>query len=210
MRLRLPTGAGRRTALRTTALTAGLAVLAGGLAGCGIRGTAVPVDAGSAPSRASCVVRSTPQSLTAPSTVTTSVQLVCTSQLLPVPRVVTVPEGSDPMALAQVLLDELKRQPTPGEDEAGFSTDVPQRLTLGAPRKGDPAGTLRLNVAPQELPPVALAQLVCTFAGTPAADGRATVVLGGPGEDDRPLGYPCTDETRTRPEAVRGGATTPP
>ncbi|MEU4208620.1 hypothetical protein AB0F13_01225 [Streptomyces sp. NPDC026206] len=189
------------SATRTAVLAAGLTLLAG----CGIRGTAVPVDAGSAPSRATCTTRPGPQSAPPPGSVTLSVQLVCTSQLLPVTRVVAVQEADDAVALARVLLDELRRQPAPVEDEAGFSTDVPQRLTVAGPRKGDPAGTLRLNTAPDDLPPLGLAQVVCTYAGTPAAGGSSTVVLGGP-SDDKPRGYTCTEETRTHPEAVQSSS----
>lgn len=191
----------RRAITRTTVLATGLAVMST-VAGCGIRGTAVPVDAGSAPSRATCVVRPGPQSAPPPGSTTISVQLVCTSQLLPVTRVVAVQEDNQAVSLARALLDELRRQPAPVEEEAGFSTDVPQRLTVSGPRKGDPDRTLRLNTAPEELPPLALAQVVCTYAGTAAADGRSTVVLGGPGED-KPRDYTCTEETRTHPETVQ-------
>ncbi|MFI9204667.1 hypothetical protein [Streptomyces sp. NPDC053048] len=186
---------------RAVAVAAGLSVLTA----CGIRGTAVPVDAGSAPSRATCVVRPGAQSAQPESRARMSVQLLCTSQLLPVTRLVEHASPEDPVALARLLLDELKRQPAPVEDEAGFSTEVPQRLTVSGPRQGDPAGTLRLNSAPDDLPPPALAQVVCTFAGTAAADGRSAVVLGGPGEE-KPKSYPCTDATRTHPESVHGGA----
>ncbi|MBO0652878.1 hypothetical protein J1792_08775 [Streptomyces triculaminicus] len=187
-------------AARAVALTAGLAVLTG----CGIRGTAVPVDAGSAPSRATCVVRPGAQSPPPEGSLRMSVQLLCTSQLLPVTRLVASPSPDDPAGLARALLEELKRQPSPVENEAGFSTEVPQRLTVSGPRPGDPAGTLRLNTAPEQLPPSALAQVVCTYAGTAAADGRSTVALGGP-DDERPKGYACTEETRAHPEAVRSG-----
>ncbi|MFI9721628.1 hypothetical protein ACIHFE_18555 [Streptomyces sp. NPDC052396] len=196
--------------MRRTAHTVLAAVtLAGALAGCGIRGTAVPVDAGGAPSRATCQVR--PQAPATPpaGSVSMPVQLVCTSQLLPVSRVVSSPGRQDAPGLAQALLDELRRQPSPAEDEAGFSTDVPQRLTVGGPRQGDPAGTLRLNTPPDELSPLALAQVVCTFAGTAATGGNRTVVLGGPGQEP-PRDYPCTDETRAHPETLQGGGTPVP
>ncbi|MEU3353242.1 hypothetical protein [Streptomyces sp. NPDC037389] len=199
----------RSVVIRTAALAAGVAALAAGLSGCGIRGTAVPVDAGSAPSRATCVVHG-PQSSATAGSATTSVQLLCTSLLLPVTRQVSVPEGGDPAALARALLDELKRPPSPAEDDAGFSTAVPQQLTVGGPAKGDPAGTLRLNMPPDDLAPLALAQVVCTFAGTPAADARPTVILGGP-SGARPRSYVCTDETRTHPETVQSnGSPLPP
>ncbi|MFI8938254.1 hypothetical protein [Streptomyces syringium] len=192
-----------RAATRALALTLG----AGALAGCGIRGTAVPVDAGSAPSRATCVVRSGAQSLPPAGSVAMSAQLVCGSQLLPVSRVMPLPEKTpeDALTVAQALLEELRRAPSSTEAAAGFSTDVPLRLSVSGPRKDDPAGTLRLSRAPEELPPLAVAQLVCTFTGTAATGGKAAVVLGGPG-DEAPKRFACTDEVRTRPETVRGTA----
>ncbi|MFI1972814.1 hypothetical protein BLA24_26645 [Streptomyces cinnamoneus] len=196
--MRLPATV-RTTAVRAAALAAG----AGLVAGCGIRGTAVPVDAGSAPSRATCVVRpAAPQSDPLPGSAVMSVQLLCGSQLLPVPRSVALPESGESVGTARALLEELQRQPSPVEDDAGFATDVPQRLTVRGSGPGDPAGTLRLGVKPDELPPVALAQLVCTYAGTAAADGKGTVVLGGP-DDEKPRGFTCTEETRTHPERTR-------
>ncbi|GHF48746.1 lipoprotein [Streptomyces mashuensis] len=199
-----------RVARRAVVVAAGLLVLSGTAAGCGIRGTAVPVDAGSAPSRATCVVRQGAQTAPPEGSVSLSVQLLCASQLLPVTRTVALPGDEDPAGAARALLDELKRQPSPLEDDAGFSTDVPQRLSVSGPRPGDPAGTLRLSVTPDELPAPGLAQVVCTFAGTAAAGGRSTVVLAGPGDErpDRPRSYGCGDEARARPESVRGSGTT--
>ncbi|WP_338931985.1 hypothetical protein WEB32_21320 [Streptomyces netropsis] len=196
-----------RAATRTLGPALALALGLAALAGCGIRGTAVPVDAGSAPSRATCVVRSGAQSLPPSGSVALSVQLVCGSQLLPVPRVMALPESTpeDALAVAQALLEELRRAPSSTEADAGFSTDVPLRLSVSGPRKDDPAGTLRLSRAPEELPPLAVAQLACTFTGTAAAGGKAAVVLGGPG-DEAPKRFACTDEVRTRPETVRGTA----
>ncbi|MEV5506516.1 hypothetical protein [Streptomyces orinoci] len=195
--------------MRRTARGALLALALCALAGCGIRGTAVPVDAGGAPSRATCQVH--PQAPATPpaGTVSMPVQLVCTSQLLPVTRAVATAGRQDAPGLAQALLDELRRQPTPAEDEAGFSTDVPQRLTVTGPRQGDPADALRLSTPPDELSPLALAQVVCTFAGTAATGGKRVVVLGGPGAEP-PRGYPCTEETRAHPETLQGGGTPAP
>lgn len=197
-----------RTAARAATRALALALGALALAGCGIRGTAVPVDAGSAPSRATCVVRSGAQSLPPTgSVVAMSAQLVCGSQLLPVSRVMPLPAKGpeDALVVARALLEELRRAPSATEAAAGFSTDVPLRLSVSGPRKDDPAGTLRLSRAPEELPPLAVAQLVCTFAGTAATGGEAAVVLGGPG-DEAPKRFACTDEVRTRPETVRGTA----
>ncbi|MGK5549017.1 hypothetical protein ACSNOH_30430 [Streptomyces sp. URMC 127] len=187
-----------RTALRGT--TVAVALL-GTATACGIRGTAVPVDAGGAPSRSSCVVGTGRGIPSGAATVT--VQLECTSQLVPVTRAVAGPDTSeDGVAVARLLLDELRKAPSNEEAEAGMSTAVPQRLTVSGPRPGDPAGTLRLGRDPGELPQVGLAQLVCTYAGTAAADGKRTVILGGPAEEERPKSYACTDELRTHPDSA--------
>ncbi|MBB5119682.1 hypothetical protein [Streptomyces eurocidicus] len=194
--------------VRTAAVALALLGAFPALSGCGIRGTAVPVDAGGAPSRASCVAqpdRSLPAGLA-----TVTVQLVCSSQLVPVTRQVSLPDKpGDTVVVARALLDELRRAPSAREAEAGLTTAVPQRLTVGGPRSGDPAGTLRLGREPDELPQVALAQLVCTYASTAAADGRGTVILGGPAEE-RPKGYACTESMRTHPDTaeIPGGPVT--
>ncbi|GGX85803.1 hypothetical protein [Streptomyces hiroshimensis] len=184
-----------RKTLRSTALA--LALL-GSATACGIRGTAVPVDAGGAPSRASCVVRPEPAIPSGAATVT--VQLECTSQLVPVTRAVAE-TSEDSVAVARVLLEELRKAPSNEEAGAGMSTAVPQRLTVAGPRPGDPAGTLRLAREPGELPQVGLAQLVCTYAGTAAADGKRSVILGGP-SGERPKSYACTDELRVHPDSA--------
>ncbi|MFC5719035.1 hypothetical protein ACFP1Z_02410 [Streptomyces gamaensis] len=186
---------------RALALAGAAPALLALLAGCGIRGTAVPVDAGPAPSRASCVVRS--GASPAPGVTTVTVQLECTSQLVPVTREVTLPRqaAGDPVAVARVLLEQLQRTPAGAEAEAGLTTAVPSKLTVGGPRAGDPAGTLRLARDPDELPQVALAQLVCTFAGTAAAKGGQAVLLGGP-DADRPKSYRCTEEMRGHPDTA--------
>ncbi|MGK5732555.1 hypothetical protein [Streptomyces sp. URMC 124] len=184
----------RRT-LRSAAL---MLALVGSATACGIRGTAVPVDAGGAPSRASCVVR--PAHAIPSGAATVTVQLECTSQLVPVTRAVAE-NSEDSVAVARVLLEELRKVPSNEEVEAGMSTGVPQRLTVSGPRPGDPAGTLRLNREPGELPQVGLAQLVCTYAGTAAADGKRAVILGGP-SGGTPKSYACTDEIRVHPDSA--------
>ncbi|KOG86172.1 hypothetical protein ADK38_32535, partial [Streptomyces varsoviensis] len=84
-------------------------VVAGGLlAGCGIRGTSVPVDAGSAPSRATCVVRPGGGESASADGQAVSVYLVCASQLLPVTRTLRLPEGDaagDPVRVAGAFLE---------------------------------------------------------------------------------------------------------
>ncbi|MBT2385725.1 hypothetical protein J7E86_19535 [Streptomyces sp. ISL-11] len=186
--------------MRTAAVALALLGAFPALSGCGIRGTAVPVDAGGAPSRASCVVpadRSAPGGLA-----TVTIQLTCTSQLVPVTRQVSLPDKpGDTVVVARALLDELRESPSNEEAAAGLTSSVPQRLTVAGPRPGDPGGTLRLGREPEELPQVALAQVICTYAGTAAADGKDTVVLGGPGEE-RPRAYGCTDAMRGHPDTA--------
>ncbi len=59
-------------------------------------------------------------------------------------------------------------------------TAVPRRLTVSGGTDGDPDEALRLSEPLEELPPYALAQIVCTYADTAAADAEGGVVLGGP------------------------------
>jgi hypothetical protein len=186
-----------------------LAGLAGLLAGCGIRATEVPTDFGAAPSRARC-------SLTEPNVAAQSgrvgvpvqVFLLCGSSLVAVDRYVRVPDGapdSERRALvAQGLLDQLAESPSAAEKEAGYTTDVRGGMSVGGPRPKDPDDALRLSTSPGSLTSYALAQLVCTFSDSAAAEGDGSVILGGPGSD--PLRrYECTNEVRARP-----GSTEPP
>ncbi|MFC7468407.1 hypothetical protein ACFQVA_13920 [Actinomadura keratinilytica] len=127
--------------------------------------------------------------------------------LVDVDRVLPVRErhAGDPVRMARALLEELGRAPADDEERAGFSTDVRKGLTVTGPGEGDPQEALRLGTLPENLSVFALAQVVCTFSGSPAAASDGSVVLGGP--DDAPLRrYSCTDEVRTRP----GTAPTPP
>ncbi|MFP1628383.1 hypothetical protein ACLB9X_25175 [Streptomyces sp. 5K101] len=190
-----------------------LAVLAGALAlaGCGIRPTQVPVEAGPAPSRVPCEVSAVdiaPQS--GRTGVPVRVYLVCASQLVPVDRTAGTTEEKAPadrVATAQALLDELQREPSSAEDEAGFSTYVRGPLLLNAGRRDDPAGTLRLSRQPEDLPPAALAQIVCTLMENGAATA-GSVLLGGPGEY-APRAYTCPDATKERPESAVPTTDTP-
>ncbi|MFF5564323.1 hypothetical protein ACFY7Z_03880 [Streptomyces sp. NPDC012623] len=176
-----------------------LAVLA---PACGIRTTSIPVDAGAAPSRMPCEISDENVVTQARPGVPARVYLVCSSGLTPVERSAKVPEAgaSDDSRrkIAQGLLDELQTQPSAAEREAGFTTSVRGPLLVSAPRKGDPSGTLRINRQPEDLPAVALAQIVCTLAESGATDGA--VVLGGPG-DYRARGYTCDQETKTHPDS---------
>ncbi|MET8677731.1 hypothetical protein ABZW18_09110 [Streptomyces sp. NPDC004647] len=182
-----------------------------GAAGCGIRGTSIPVDAGAAPSRASCSVPGDRGSAgDSANAVPVKVFLVCSTQLLPVDRTVRVPGdrlATDRLRVARALLNELQDQPTAPEEEAGFSTEVPDDLEVTGARKGDPEEALRLSRVPDELPSYALAQLVCTYADTAAAaKGGRSVVLGGPAEGSLQR-YVCTPGLRARPEAARNAGT---
>ncbi|MEU6082322.1 hypothetical protein [Streptomyces sp. NPDC047108] len=176
-----------------------------GAAGCGIRGTSVPVDAGAAPSRASCQVSGDGPGSDFAGSVPVHVYLVCSTQLLAVDRTVRMPGdrfSTDRSALAGALLEELQDQPTPAEQEAGFATEVGDDLAVSAPHEGDPKETVRLSRLPDELPPYALAQIVCTYGGTPVAAEDGSVVLGGP-TDDEPKRYRCTESMRTRPDVAQ-------
>ncbi|WLW52653.1 hypothetical protein [Streptomyces sp. YU58] len=190
-------------------------VLALLLAGCGIRATEVPTDFGPAPSRVRCALSEPDVSTRAARGLPVQVFLLCGSSLVAVDRSVRVPEGTADSArrvlVAQGLLDELAATPSPAEKEAGYSTDVRGGMTVSGPLPGDPQDALRLSVPPDDLTSYALAQLVCTFSDSTAAEGDGSVVLGGPmrGALSR---YECTDEVRARPgtaappsSAVTGG-----
>lgn len=187
---------------------AGLPVLAVLLAGCGIRATEVPTNYGPAPSRVQCSLAEPDGSAQAARGLPVQVFLLCGSQLVTVDRTVRVPDGAADserrMLVAQGLLDQLAQPPSPAEKEAGYSTDVRGGITVGGPRPGDPDDTLRLGTAPDSLTSYALAQIVCTFSDSTAAEGDGSVVLAGPGAE-RARRYECTDEVRARP-----GSTAPP
>ncbi|GGY02156.1 hypothetical protein [Streptomyces djakartensis] len=185
-------------AARVGAVSA-LAVL---LAGCGIRATEVPTNYGPAPSRVRCSLAEPDVAAQAARGVPVQVFLLCGSSLVTVDRAVRVPAGAADserrVLVAQGLLDELAAPPSPTEKEAGYSTDVRGGITVRGPRAGDPEDTLRLSTAPDSLTSYALAQLVCTFSDSAAAEGDGSVVLGGPGAQ-APRRYECTDEVRARP-----------
>ncbi|MGP4002188.1 hypothetical protein [Streptomyces sp. 8N706] len=211
----LPRLPGPLRATGRRARVAALAALLTAVAGCGIRGTSVPVDAGAAPSRASCQVAGDSNDVAdSPKTGPIKVYLVCSTQILPVDRQVRLPEGrpgTDRLGVARAVLGELQHQPGRPEEEAGFSTEVPSALQVTGPRKGDRKDALRLNRVPDDLPPYARAQLVCTFAETlvsasAAAGNEPSVVLGGPPGDSLER-YTCTERLRNRPEAAQADGT---
>ncbi|MFD9812900.1 hypothetical protein [Streptomyces sp. NPDC059080] len=192
--------------LRRPAAGALTAVAALTLAGCGVRGTTVPVDAGGAPSRVSCEVRERGADEQGPDRIPARVYLVCGGALVPVAR--TVPRTADRPAdtvrlrAARALLDELRRPPSPREEEAGFASAVPEDLTIAGARPGDPSGTLRLSVPPDALPSFALAQLACTFGDSAPLGHPRRAILGGP-DDAEPHRYACTADVRAHPDTGR-------
>ncbi|MFC4032804.1 hypothetical protein ACFO3J_15090 [Streptomyces polygonati] len=189
-------GAGRT---RTAAL---LLLAASLLAGCGIRSTTVPVDAGPAPTRVSCAVPKAPSVLPAGATIQ-QVYLVCSMQITPVPRAVALPDsGADTDGVASGLIGELQKSPGTEETAAGFSTTVPgNALYLETPPASAPKGTLWFSAALDDLPSFALAQIVCTLTGNPRIAPDHAVLLGSRGSDEVRR-YTCTDDLRTRPEAA--------
>ncbi|MFD6279467.1 hypothetical protein ACFWFI_28450 [Streptomyces sp. NPDC060209] len=187
-----------RSPRRAVAALAAVAACAALAAGCGIRSTSVPVDAGAAPSRMPCRTASAQATAPPPESVSVRIYLVCASQLVTVERTVEVDEArSDPLLIAQTLLSELQREPDSDERRAGFTTDVPAGLRVSGAHKGDPEGTLRLNEQPDDLPAEALAQVVCSYADSESLGSGGSVLLGGPG-NYAPRGYLCTSETKSR------------
>jgi hypothetical protein len=137
-----------------------------------------------------------------PSGVPVEVFLLCSGRLARVNRSVLVPDIGDEakrrLLVAQGLLDALAGKPSGAEDEAGYSTAVPAGVRVSGARTGEPEDALRLSTAPDALPKYALAQLVCTFADSAAAEGDGSVVLGGPG-DGSLRRYECTAEVQSSP-----------
>lgn len=131
--------------------------------------------------------------------------LVCSAQVAGVNRSVRT-EGLDQLGVAVLLLRELQRKPRGGESSAGFTTAVQGDLAVEGPRRGDPRGSLRISAPLGDLPPFALAQLVCTYAGTGASAGSGGVLLGG--SDDAPVRrFTCSGDLRTDPEAAETAGT---
>lgn len=194
---------GARRPAATLATAAAAAALCAVLAaGCGIRTTSVPVDAGPAPSRVPCAMPAEDIATQAQQGIPVQIYLVCASELVTVDRTVQVRETtSDRLRIARALLDELRQGPPRAEEQAGFSTHVPETLRVGGPLAGDPKGALRLSVQPEDLPSEALAQIVCTYAESEALVPDGSVTLGGPG-NYAPRGYVCTTETKASPKAV--------
>lgn len=203
---------------RVLALTAASLAAAALLSGCGIRATSVPVDAGAAPSRVGCAPpTSTPPAAPGAETSQVRVFLVCGSRVAPVEREVAIPQGRSSarrIPVARALLEELIEPPRHPERATGFESAVPQDLRVDGGTEADPKEALRLSVPLDELPAFALAQIVCTFSDSAAADTDDAVVLGGPAETAeeaeraRPLErFECGSALRTRPEAAETAGT---
>ncbi|MEU5766131.1 hypothetical protein ABZ782_09460 [Streptomyces asoensis] len=196
-----------RAAVRRLLAVPVLAGLAGLLAGCGIRATEVPTDFGPAPSRVRCSLAD-PDVTTQATRAGVPVQvfLLCGSSLVAVDRSVRVPNGAADferrVLVAQGLLDQLAESPSAAEKEAGYTTDVRGGMTVSGPGARDPDDALRLSTSPENLTSYALAQLVCTFSDSAAAEGDGSVILGGPGTAP-PRRYQCTDEVRSRPGSTQ-------
>ncbi|MDT3400347.1 hypothetical protein RKE29_27680 [Streptomyces sp. B1866] len=168
------------------------------------------MDAGAAPTRASCAAPGGGRTTQGPGRVSVRIYLLCTSRLRAVTRAVRLADNLRPSMkptpdqVAAALLEQLQ-QTSREEADAGFTSAVSDTLTVSRPAQGDPDGTLRLSVAPAELLPGALAQIICTYADTRATRGRAKVMLAGPDPDADPVrSYACTDELRDRPGSAVG------
>lgn len=184
----------------TLAATAALALPL--LAGCGIRPTSVPVDAGEAPARAECGAeeRETPAAPREQGEELRQVFLVCGPVISTVRRSVPGAQNGDRdsrHAAAEALLAELQRKPTDQEEDDGYTTSVPDTLSVADPQPDDPVAAVRLSRDPDDIGDPALAQLVCTFAGE---DG--SVRLGGPNRPEL-TSYACGGDVLADPSRVR-------
>ncbi|WP_405647767.1 hypothetical protein [Streptomyces sp. NBC_00019] len=204
-------GRGRR-AMGTVTIRRLLAlpVLAALATGCGIRATEVPTDFGPAPSRVHCSVSEPDISAQSSRGLAVQVFLLCGSSLVAVDRTVSVEDGTADsrrrVLVAQELLNELAAAPSAGEAEAGYRTTVRDGMRVTGPRSEDPEDTLRLSFPPDALAKSSLAQIVCTFSDSAAAEGDGSVILGGP--DGAALRrYECTDEVRAEPNSAKPPST---
>ncbi|MGQ4389231.1 hypothetical protein [Streptomyces sp. SAS_270] len=192
------------TVRRGVLLGLALPVLAGVLTGCGIRATQVPTDFGPAPSLVPCALSGADISTQSSRGVPVQVFMLCSSTLVTVDRSVRIPDGTAEaerrVLVAQGLLDELAEAPSAVEQQAGYTTAVRGGMTVSGPRGKDPDDTLRLSTAPENLTPSALAQIVCTFSDSAAAQDDGSVLLGGPGATALRR-YDCTPEVRSSPAA---------
>lgn len=204
-------GRGRR-AMSTVTVRRLLAlpVLAALATGCGIRATEVPTDFGPAPSRVHCSVSEPDISAQSSRGLAVQVFLLCGSSLVAVDRTVSVEDGTADsrrrVLVAQELLNQLAATPSAGEADAGYRTTVRDGMTVTGPRPEDPEDTLRLSFPPGALAKSSLAQIVCTFSDSAAAEGDGSVILGGP-DGAAPRRYECTDEVRAEPTSAKPPST---
>ncbi|MQY15901.1 hypothetical protein SRB5_60930 [Streptomyces sp. RB5] len=188
--------------MRALTRSVAVALCAVALAGCGIRPTSVPVDAGSAPTRARCGSEDPPAAPRKDGSAQVDVFLVCGPKVSPVRRGVRPPAGSAATVRAYLereLLAQLLREPGPRESTDGYDTDV-ARIALSAPRAGDPPRAVRFDRDPEELSKQGLAQLVCTFA---ALDDGTRAVLGTRAQLRE---YDCTRAVQDDPLRVLEGS----
>jgi hypothetical protein len=193
------------TVRRGVLLALALPVLTAVLTGCGIRATQVPTDFGPAPSLVPCALSGADISTQSSRGVPVQVFLLCSSTLVTVDRSVRIPDGTAEaqrrVLVAQGLLDELAQTPSAVERQAGYTTAVRGGMTVSGPRGKDPDDTLRLSTPPEKLTPSALAQIVCTFSDSAAAEDDGSVLLGGPDPAAALRRYECTPEVRSSPAA---------
>lgn len=138
-----------RTALSALA---GLVTLGALLSGCGIRATEVPTDFGPAPSRVRCSLGEPEGAGQGERGLPVQVFLVCGPSLVAVDRAVRVADGAADarrVLVAQGLMDELTREPTTPEREAGYTTRVRPGTTVTGPR----AATRRTRCGCPRRPP---------------------------------------------------------
>lgn len=175
------------------------AVLAAALAGCGIRSTDGPINAGE------------PAKRPAPGTATTApvaqhqIYLIREGRPQPVPRgdavdiqvpapgATRIAAPGDPlrMSLIDRLLRELAKGPSSAEAAQGWTTAVPAGgIGLAEPQPGDPADLVRLdvdNVA--ALNPLALGQIVCTLQRAAKTEGLPLAGRTGPARAEQCAAY---------------------
>ncbi|NUU20528.1 MAG: hypothetical protein HOV68_03275 [Streptomycetaceae bacterium] len=175
-------------------LTAGVATV-GLLAGCGIRATEGPINAGPPAQRPAQGATSLP------GVAQHAIYLVRDGRPQQVQRgdavdltvpgtgSTPVPTPDDPARMSQIdrLLRELVKGPTPEEAAQGWTTALPAGgLGLANPVAGDPADLVRLDVDSfASLSPLALGQIVCTLQ---SAGKNASVSLAartGPGRSQQ-------------------------
>ncbi|UED84497.1 hypothetical protein [Streptomyces profundus] len=185
------------TRIRATRLALAGLLAATTAVGCGIRPTDVPVDAGPAPTRASC-------DAPAGEADHAEIYLVCAQRLTSVTRYLpsTMTGGLNRTEVAGALLREMQNEPARAERTAGFSSAVPDDLEIASPAAEDPEGVVRLSERPKELPALALDQIICTFAKSELGNGQ-TVTLGGPPgpHSEKPQTYSCAAAKRSQESA---------